>query len=862
MGTVADYLKTMIEKHIESSHLVVWFDPERHYESFVKNLSIVDTTVFCDTGSLFELRRRVDPLVYGENLPRCIVYVPRADEKTEHALVAYTVLGAVLKPGQNPWQRNTRLSLIARNALKIPLGDQAAAAIEKQVESGNLSLAELDKMSDMKETLSQGVLSVIFGKSAPAELACAFLDRNAYDEKIIEKSALSDLQKLLEKQYGLSCPSPEDPPALRLNLARHVLFTAFSESLSGELPGVLRSLKTAHEAQHREKCHALVRTWQNRADCRKSYTLWAQRVGDELALSTGIFAITQLASCETFSIIDKILQELLEDTLPGNPAEELLELAKRREEGFWASGDPELKARWNMIVLAGEIIKKSADIREALTTATHPAAALAGLYTEGDTSWSLMDTYYRHLERRIGCFEGTERYEKLEALIASARQRYMETGSVLAESFVNSSSSAGYKLKGVLPQLEIFKKMVKPVFPEKKTAYNLVDALRYEMGRELAGSLTDHFDVTIQPACASFPTITEIGMASLVHMGEEKPELVTTSPGRIGLEEGKKILKDRPSRMKYLKETLGVPVYECHLDELLKLSKLKKTSPHEIDQAKLVVVTTTEIDTLCESNHITLAKSIMDQVFVQLRKAFHILRGRGITHFVITADHGYLFGEELECDMKIEPPGGDTADLHRRVWVGRGGNSHPSYLRTCASDVGFSGELELATPYGFGIFKASGGSEAYFHGGLSLQELIIPVITLSVKEGLDEAGASNMTWYLVPGSKKISSRFLSVQIKGTSQALLPSAPPRVRVEVHEREKVLTTAIAASYGFIEGTGEVQLKYSETSTREIEPDTVTLMLSQEPTSKKVDILLLDGTSGQELMKFKDMEVSLAL
>jgi hypothetical protein len=32
--------------------------------------------------------------------------------------------------------------------------------------------------------------------------------------------------------------------------------------------------------------------------------------------------------------------------------------------------------------------------------------------------------------------------------------------------------------------------------------------------------------------------------------------------------------------------------------------------------------------------------------------------------------------------MKIDAPGGDTADLHRRVWVGVGGTAELSYLRT------------------------------------------------------------------------------------------------------------------------------------------------------------------------------------
>ena len=72
----------------------------------------------------------------------------------------------------------------------------------------------------------------------------------------------------------------------------------------------------------------------------------------------------------------------------------------------------------------------------------------------------------------------------------------------------------------------------------------------------------------------------------------------------------------------------------------------------------------------------------MDSVLTDLRRGVRILADHGIKTIILAADHGHLFADEIGEDMKIDAPGGKTADLHRRVWVGVGGTSEPSYLRT------------------------------------------------------------------------------------------------------------------------------------------------------------------------------------
>src|SRR3954447_24845474 len=152
----------------------------------------------------------------------------------------------------------------------------------------------------------------------------------------------------------------------------------------------------------------------------------------------------------------------------------------------------------------------------------------------------------------------------------------------------------------------------------------------------------------------------------------------------------------------------------------------------------------------------------MDGVLGHLRRGVRVLSDMGVQTIVLTADHGHLFADEIGDDMKIDAPGGKTADLHRRVWVGEGGMADKSFLRAPLSSLGIDSDLDIATPWNTAVFKVAGGNLAYFHGGMSPQELIVPVVvmTSTAKAG---AATTGIAWALTPGTAKLTTRFFSVQ---------------------------------------------------------------------------------------------------
>lgn len=767
-GVVTEHLIELIARQVEAHCLVVWYDPEKHYRAVAADLTLPNTTVARYDGSFLQLRRDIDPLLNDQHPPRLLVYVPMDQGETDHALAELDAAGVVVQPGQQPPARNTRLSLVARNALRPLRGEANAADIEKQVDAGKLNLADLDKIGEKKDS---GVLSIIFGTGNPQEAALGFVAGSRFDAEIEKKSARGELAELLLSTVEIDLPDSLPLPEMRDRLARHILLTDLVVGLGDTLPASLSSLKVATSPGARDACKELARNWRMRRDVRDSYVTTSRSVEEKSSLGQIEFKPGTIAEVETFACLERALLRNVEETLQGGATPNLLDLATARQSRFWSEVTPTIQAHWALLAAVAQVLLEADRVAQALKDAPKTVPGLVQAYAEGESPWCLLDTHHRHLESRWYNFDpnAADPQPGLDKLVLIAEQRYTEVGSQLAKAFVKQFAKAKHPIPGMLRQIQVFEKAVKPRLGEQKTAYVWVDALRFEMARELSEVLKGDFDLTLQPAIASIPTITEIGMASLVPKADQGVKVVPVGGGKLGLEVAGTVLKDRKDRIAFLKTHAGVSVYDAKLDDLL--PKPSKKVRDGIQAADLILITSQEIDELCEADNITQARRQMDGVLNDLRRGFRVLADLGIKRIILAADHGHLFGEEIGEDMKIEAPGGETADLHRRVWVGVGGTSEPSYLRTSLKALGVESDLDLATPWTLACFKCKGGARAYFHGGLSPQELIIPVVVMTTTAQASSKPPTGIQWTLTTGSKKLTTRFFSVQVSGQSSGL-------------------------------------------------------------------------------------------
>ena len=268
---------------------------------------------------------------------------------------------------------------------------------------------------------------------------------------------------------------------------------------------------------------------------RESYVAAAKQIEQEFSLSRLAFNPEKLLGIETFLAIERALIRHVEQRLLASAHDTLLALAQSRLSCFWSDVTPSMQAHWALIAAAAQVLLEADRVAQALKKAPSKLPALMRAYAEGDAPWCMLDTYHRRMESRWYTFEpelGTD-HRSLEQLIMKAEQRYTEVGTALAKHFVTQFHKTKHPVKDVLRQRDVFDTQVKPRLDDGKIAYVWVDALRFEMARELCDVLKDDFDLTIHPALGTMPTITEIGMAALLPKAGESAKVVAVGGGKL-----------------------------------------------------------------------------------------------------------------------------------------------------------------------------------------------------------------------------------------------------------------------------------------------------------------------------------------
>jgi len=881
MGFVTDTLIDLLRSQVEAHGTVVWYDPEKAYSEVAQSLSPEEFAGaaiqrYDPEHGFVWLRRQLEPLwATRTDPPRLLIYVPLAQAETHHALIEFEVAGAVMRPGQQPPERNTALAAVAHRALQAVFPPAALEDIVAQVEAGQLSLADLDQLAEKGAEAQTGAVAIIFGSGNVSEVAIQFLAKTEFDREIEERQALGGLAGMLSDALGVHLPADEGVAALRAQLARQVLVTDLIEALADDLPQSLRTFPVAERPVARQTAVELTRAWRNRRDLARSYVDWAKRVQGEIGVSSLDLSLDAWARAETFAANEICLQQQVETALARRASLPRVELAEARLGGFWAAQQPEIKARWDVVADAGRVLVEAARVESALKGNKWSAGALFSGYALGDQPWCELDTAQRHLERDFHRFElDVQQHESLIQLVAQARRRYAAVSGYLADLFTHALAADRFELPGVLLQADVYREVVAPAAKSGPVAYILVDALRFEMARELGSILARErlppsrggragegvWKPDLTPALATPPTVTEIGMAALLPGAEGGLTVIPAEGNRLAAVVASGTLKTRQDRLAHFDAAVEGDVVTARLDQLAPLSDANLSQA--IKSADVVVVTATEeIDGLCENNP-ALARRMLDDVLNQLRRAIKTLFALGIETVVISADHGYLFGEKLSAGEGIDAPGGQTATLKRRVWVGQGGAESPAFLRAPLSAFGIGGELEIATPWNLSCFKVKGGAMEYFHGGLSLPELVVPVLTVRPAVARAPAAAARVQWTLTLGSQTISTRFVSVTVEGRSEELLPIEPPAIRVEVQVGDQSISVPVSASYGFQESTRDVQLALDDEEPRELAKNTITLMITEMPSVDEATVHLLDGTTGISLARLDHVPFSITL
>jgi hypothetical protein len=382
-----------------------------------------------------------------------------------------------------------------------------------------------------------------------------------------------------------------------------------------------------------------------------------------------------------------------------------------------------------------------------------------------------------------------------------------------------------------------------------RVAYFLVDAMRYEMGADLAERLESHGEVRIRPAVGVLPSITTTGMAALMPGASASYSVADQSGKLLAIVDGAP-LADLQARKKHLAARVPDSV-DLELAEVNSRSKAQLTK--KIGTASLVVVRSQEIDSFGEGGF--QARSIMDTVIDNLAQAVRKLAAIGIERAVLVSDHGHLYASaDRDESMRIDSPGGAPVELHRRCWIGRGGTNPAASIRVAARSLGNDTDLDFVFPRGIGVFRA-GGDLAFHHGGASLQEMIIPVITVrsSAAAAPDAtAGGGSISLAVSDVPATITNRIFSIKIALGS--LLGAGTPIKPVLLSDGRQVGTVGIVYGAELDRAIATVALTGQD--------EAIVAFVLDDDTVAAVYVVVLDPVTDAELYRSPSIPVQLGV
>ena len=533
-------------------------------------------------------------------------------------------------------------------------------------------------------------------------------------------------------------------------LWRYVLFSEFVFDLPVALPETLKGVPHA-PMEARPIVEDVCDRLRSDPKTRSSYIERAESVETELNLAQLCGDIDDLGVRDTFPFEERTFLRTAIKGISAGDTDLVRSILSRRKTSVWL-GMGESQAQWELVRAGLSLVESCEDFERQLPEHSRSQADLLDFYLG---SLREADRLQREFEQAVGDF--LDPHGLMNEVIQQARDRYRRLAEKVQGVFVKYVETAGWPPTGRMANADAFDRLVADRLKEsgRKVAYLMVDALRYELGVALEKLLSEDSPVELQAAYAQLPTITPVGMASLLpgargnlslalENGAIMPKLAGASVGNVA------------QRMEVMRKRFGDRFEEMPLNDFV---RGKPKIPETVD---LLVLRSTEIDSQLESNPET-TLGLIPGTLKLIRVALHKLRGMGFKEAVIVTDHGFFLNAQAEAgDVCVKPHGNWPITAHDRMMLGNGTTDGHS-LVVGADKVGIRGDFaQVAIPRSMAPYRAG---HLYFHGGASLAEAVVPILVAR----LDAAGQPDVRKVLVEisyknGAKRITTRLPVIEV--------------------------------------------------------------------------------------------------
>ncbi|ANK59462.1 hypothetical protein AYR54_03900 [Loigolactobacillus backii] len=494
--------------------------------------------------------------------------------------------------------------------------------------------------------------------------------------------------------------------------------------------------------------------WQNARDLTAEYEVVANRVSELLRIDdfTRGKSVDFLAQGNTFAAYDVALitlvaQQLIEGGVLYDDYE--LQLIKRRTD-FWNN---HFQASYRALIQAIRLLRSLANL-------TIDATTVQALWQQYQEQLMQLDQAYRKFYRAFD--QISEPSDELRALQQKVEHFYTDGYLRPLAQRWDSLISEQLPLTQVLPTAAFYSKKVTHLVNDKRRVFVIVaDALRYEIASQLQDELNrnQHFDTELEALEGTVPSYTDLGMAALL----PHKQVALNAKGNIevdgqlsaGVENRQRILAKELPDLKVTAQT-AKSILAANRDQLRQLYKGTNVNYIYLDAIDA------RGDNAKSEDEVFAA---VDLVLQQLQELVGTLaRYVNATTFFVTADHGFLYTRQALTKLdKIEQPAGI---VHKRRFVMNTDKIPASNTHTFALPNLAPGNLAVHVPAELLRYAVQGGGSKYVHGGTTLQEIMVPLLTIKTERNArspQQVDVVLLTELTTVGSYNLTLSFIQIQ---------------------------------------------------------------------------------------------------
>ena len=729
-GPVSEALEADLRRRVQQQGVVLWLDMSDDYSAFVDRLCAQRTAgklpyeVCTFRGSYLALMLQLESQAGGVEKSQLVVHLPGLNEESVKATPVLELYRAgvryrkkldtlITEAAGGRVRREQIDAFKAQDALSLDSADTWLSALLDDTEGGlSAQLRAMSLCAVVDDLLADGFVA---GRLVSPD-----------DEAVIWER-LDAWTGLHDSWRTASLPSGKHrPDDVAFAVAGWALCVEYVHDLKRDPTIPILSPAMGLPAPVVTACNELA------SHLRERHPAFYQRTADEtesmLAEEADNARAEDLGDIDTFRFEENRVLEAALAALKNEQWSTAATWASLRVGGgsFWLREDPSRLSAW-------QLIEGAATLGLSIESAGPQIGNTTGLEGAVDRYLShgvRVDQAHRQLEqRRLALlYSILPEFERLRARLDAMRVYWRRWADAWARDFSAVCSTHGFLPDAALQQRNLFDEVVRPMTKEPGvTAYFVVDALRFEMAEELYQALKDTpaTAIHLKARLAELPSVTEVGMnvlAPVVNGGKLAPSL---SKGKIqGFSTGEFRVCSPETRKRAMHDRVGGGTCPwLTLEDVLGRDsvKLKKT----VAQAKLLVVHSLEIDKAGEKGA---GPAVFESVLQQLRAAWRLLRDAGVKRFVITSDHGFLL---LDGSSAPAQSHGRKIDPKRRHVFSDSAADNTGEVRVPLSSLGYEGVPgHLMFPETTAVFDTGKRSMSFVHGGNSLQERVIPVLTL------------------------------------------------------------------------------------------------------------------------------------